>query len=132
MDNKFLSILYLTSLQYSCARSIHNPLRYDKQAPRHTNLHPFHFAVQQEDVGLDPFDMEGKVQLSSTTPLIPAVIDLGESGLNRKVLGLPGWEYLTVTLVVVLAVGVGGSVAIVCKKCGGLLGRRGDKDQSST
>jgi hypothetical protein len=66
------------------------------------------------DEQVDPFDMEGGGPGPSTTT---EMIDLGESGLNQKVLGLPGWEYLMVTLVMLLAIGVGGSVAIVCKKC---------------
>jgi hypothetical protein len=80
------------------------------------------------DMEGDPFDMEGGGP-GTTTDVIS--IDLGESGLSRRVLGLPGWGYVMVTLVVLLAVGVGGSVAIVCKKFSGLFGRRGDKDKSS-
>ncbi|XP_062620328.1 uncharacterized protein LOC134281910 isoform X2 [Saccostrea cucullata] len=68
------------------------------------------------------FQMEG-VGGSSTPPLITQPIELEESGLDKKVLGLPGWEYVMVSLVVVAAVGVGGSVAIVCKKCCGLAGK---------
>ena len=52
--------------------------------------------------------------------------------MDRKLLGLPGWGYLTVGLVVVGVTRKGGTVAIVCKKCGGLFKRRAknDNDQS--
>ncbi|XP_062609692.1 uncharacterized protein LOC134281891 isoform X2 [Saccostrea cucullata] len=79
-----------------------------------------HTNYDSTDEIIGPFDME-KGALS-TPPFLP--IELEESELDKKLLGLPGWEYVMVSLVVVAAVGVGGSVAIVCKKCCGLAGRK--------
>ena len=78
--------------------------------------------------------MEGGIPCTSSTSSLPLTqpIDLGETGLDRKLLGLPGWEYLTVGLVVVGVTGIGGTVAIVFKKCGGLFGRRAKNDNDQT
>lgn len=61
-------------------------------------------------------------------PPTPVVLDLQPTGLDRKLLGLPGWEYLIVGLVLFFATFIGGSVAIGCKNCIGVFGRRSDKD----
>jgi hypothetical protein len=62
------------------------------------------------------------------SPTPPQDIHLDPSLFDRKLLGIPWYECLTVGLVVVVAVGVGGSVAIVCKKCSGMMGRRSSKN----
>ncbi|XP_022334546.2 uncharacterized protein LOC111131357 [Crassostrea virginica] len=85
----------------------------------------------RDETHFDPFEMEGGQPCTSSTSPLPQ-IDLGETGLERKLLGLPGWEYLTVGLVVVAVTGIGGAVAIVFKKCGGLFGRRAKKDNDQT
>lgn len=85
--------------------------------------------IIENDDNLDPFEMEGEGGGGQSTTTISIVFDLEESGLDRKLLGLPGWEYLTVTMVVIVATVIGGSVAIVCKKCGaGLFGRGSKKE----
>ena len=76
--------------------------------------------------------MEGGIPCTSSTSPLPLTqpIDLGETDLDRKLLGLPGWEYPTVGLVVVT--GIGGTVATVCKKCGGMFRRRAKNDNDQT
>lgn len=60
-------------------------------------------------------------------PPTPFVLDLQATNFDRKLLGLPAWEYLIVGLVVFFATFIGGSVAIGCKKCS-VFGSRSDKD----
>lgn len=64
-------------------------------------------------------------------PTPPQDIHLDQSLFDRKLLGIPWYKCLTVGLVVVMAAGIGGSVVIVCKKCGGLAGRRSRKNREN-
>ena len=72
----------------------------------------------EDDKGFNFF--QEKIGLMSTVP--PIV--LSQEDVDRKLLGIPWYEYLTVGLVVVFAAGTGGGVAILCQKCGGMFGRR--------
>lgn len=73
------------------------------------------------------FVMEGSGGEGGIPPT-PVVLDLQATGLDRKLLELPAWEYLIVGLVVFFATFIGGSVAIGCKKCSVVFGSRSDKD----
>lgn len=85
----------------------------------------FHALIENEEEW-GPFEMgKGQGVGFGHTPIS---LDVEETGLDRKLLGLPGWEYLTVGMVVVVAAVIGGSVAIVCKKCGGFFGKGSEKD----
>ena len=89
---------------------------------------PANHAFADDEANSHPVVMEGSGNfVLTTTP--QTLIDLEETALNRKMLGLRGWEYLTVGLVVVVVTGIGGAVAIVCKDCRGLFERRSEKDK---
>ncbi|XP_052699994.1 uncharacterized protein LOC128177346 isoform X1 [Crassostrea angulata] len=113
-------------LQYTWALSIQRSLNKDhlkkEQMQQIEDIFP---ALIENEEEWGPFEMgKGQGVGFGHTPIS---LDVEETGLDRKLLGLPGWEYLTVGMVVVVAAVIGGSVAIVCKKCGGLFGRRSEK-----
>nr|XP_011429973.2 uncharacterized protein LOC105330095 [Crassostrea gigas] len=120
----FFLIVCVICLPYSWALPNQRFLNQDKQN-LHRQVEPLPIEIENEEE-LGPFEMEG-VSIS-TTPRTPIIFDIEENGLDQKLLGLPGWEYLTVSLVVVVATVIGGSVAIVCKKCGGFFGKGSEKD----
>ncbi|XP_052699996.1 uncharacterized protein LOC128177347 isoform X1 [Crassostrea angulata] len=122
--------LFLMYMLLPClwTRTLPGSLSQDnKEEIRQQQLDPLRNMIENDDC-LGGEDTEEDM-CSSTTPQIDLQeTGLEKTGLDRKLLGLPGWEYITVGMVVVVAAVIGGSVAIVCKRCGGLFGKGSEKD----
>nr|XP_034325823.1 uncharacterized protein LOC117689283 [Crassostrea gigas] len=112
-------ILCVVCILQSWTLSMHLSSNQDKEKRGSQHL-------QEVSLDIGSFVMEGSG--GGDIPPTQVVLDLQATGLDRKLLGLPAWEYLIVGLVVFFATFIGGSVVIGCKKCSGVFGSRSDKD----